>query len=68
MEHFNGILFHKSGPANKQHTNQPNPVTAFKSTEKIQGLTKFEIYNQMSFYGKSSDATSTFIIILFEIN
>ena len=21
MEHFNGILFHKSGPANKQHTN-----------------------------------------------
>jgi hypothetical protein len=23
MEHFNGILFLKSGPANKQHTNQP---------------------------------------------
>ena len=23
MEHFNGILFQKSGPANKQHTNQP---------------------------------------------
>ena len=23
MEHFNGILFHKSGPANEQHTNQP---------------------------------------------
>ena len=22
MEHFNGILFHKSAPANKQHTNQ----------------------------------------------
>jgi len=22
MEHFNGILFHKSEPANKQHTNQ----------------------------------------------
>jgi hypothetical protein len=22
MEHFNGILFHKSGTANKQHTNQ----------------------------------------------
>jgi hypothetical protein len=22
MEHFNGTLFHKSGPANKQHTNQ----------------------------------------------
>jgi hypothetical protein len=22
MDHFNGILFHKSGPANKQHTNQ----------------------------------------------
>jgi hypothetical protein len=22
MEHFNGILFHKSGLANKQHTNQ----------------------------------------------
>ena len=22
MEHFNGILFHKSGPANKQHINQ----------------------------------------------
>ena len=23
MEHFNGILFHKYGPANKQYTNQP---------------------------------------------
>ena len=23
MEYFNGILFHKSGPAKKQHTNQP---------------------------------------------
>jgi hypothetical protein len=23
MEQFNGILFHKSGPANKHHTNQP---------------------------------------------
>ena len=23
MEHLNGILFHKFGPANKQHTNQP---------------------------------------------
>ena len=23
MEHFDGILFHKSGLANKQHTNQP---------------------------------------------
>jgi hypothetical protein len=22
MEHFNGIFFHKSGPANKQHANQ----------------------------------------------
>ena len=22
MEHFKGILFHKSGPANKPHTNQ----------------------------------------------
>ena len=22
MEYFNGILFHNSGPANKQHTNQ----------------------------------------------
>jgi hypothetical protein len=29
MEHFNGILFHKSGPANKQHTNQPTPVKSF---------------------------------------
>ena len=24
MEHFNGILSHKSGPANKQYTNQLN--------------------------------------------
>ena len=23
MEHFNGILFHNSRPANKEHTNQP---------------------------------------------
>ena len=26
MEHLNGILFHKSGPANKQHTNQQTRV------------------------------------------
>ena len=26
MEHFNGILFHKSGPANKQHTNQQGTI------------------------------------------
>ena len=24
MEHFNGIPFQKSRPANKEHTNQPN--------------------------------------------
>ena len=26
MKHFNGILFQKSGPANKQHINQPTPA------------------------------------------
>jgi hypothetical protein len=26
MEHFNGILFHKSGSANKQHTNQSTKI------------------------------------------
>ena len=26
MEHFNDILFRKSGPANKQHTNQPKMI------------------------------------------
>ena len=26
MKHFNGIFFHKSGPANKQHTNQTTPT------------------------------------------
>jgi hypothetical protein len=30
MEHFNDILFHMSGPANKQYTNQPMNI--------IQGL------------------------------
>ena len=34
MEHFNSILFHKSGPANKQHTNQP--------TNQPMGRKKFE--------------------------
>ena len=29
MEHFNGTLFHKSGPANKQHTNQPTNQPTF---------------------------------------
>jgi hypothetical protein len=29
MEHFNCILFHKSGPVNKQHTNQPTFNTTF---------------------------------------
>ena len=27
IEHFNGILFHKFGPANKQHTNKPTNST-----------------------------------------
>ena len=27
MEHFNSILFHESGPANKQHTCQPTNIT-----------------------------------------
>jgi hypothetical protein len=27
MEHFNGILFQKSGPGNKQHTNIMNEWT-----------------------------------------
>ena len=27
MEHLTGILFHKSGPANKQHTNQVKKKT-----------------------------------------
>jgi hypothetical protein len=26
VEHFNSILFHKSGPANKQHTNQSSSL------------------------------------------
>ena len=30
MEHFNSILFHKSGPANKQHTNQSFPWKVLK--------------------------------------
>jgi hypothetical protein len=31
MEHFNGILFHKSGPANKQHTNQQSNISKYKT-------------------------------------
>jgi len=27
IEHFNGILFHKYGPANKQHTSKPTNNT-----------------------------------------
>jgi hypothetical protein len=26
LKHLNGILFHKSGPGNKQHTNQSNKI------------------------------------------
>jgi hypothetical protein len=29
MEHFNGILIHKSGPVNKQHTNQSIKYAAY---------------------------------------
>ena len=29
MEHFNGILLHKSGLANKQHTNQPPTIIGY---------------------------------------
>ena len=29
MEYLNGILFHKSGPDNKQHTNQPIGIWKF---------------------------------------
>ena len=32
MEHFNGILFHKSGPANKKHTNHSSNQIYRKET------------------------------------
>ena len=34
MEHFNAILFHKSGPTNKQHTNQLTPYKFRKFKKK----------------------------------
>jgi hypothetical protein len=30
MEHFNGIVFHKSGPADKQHTNESSILIEWK--------------------------------------
>jgi hypothetical protein len=35
MEHFNGILFHKSGPAKKQYTNQPTKTQCLLFTYRI---------------------------------
>ena len=37
MEHFNGIVLHKSGPANKQHTNHHVSVT-LNVSENLAGL------------------------------
>ena len=42
MEHFNGMLFRKSGPGNKQHTNQP---TNMRLNLKYSSVMKFSCYN-----------------------
>ena len=35
MEHFNGIFFHKYGPANKQNTNKPTYNTVANLRENV---------------------------------
>ena len=38
MEHFNGILFLKSGPANKQHTNKQLPISCRDQVDRYGSL------------------------------
>jgi hypothetical protein len=49
MEHFNGILFHKSGLANKQHTNRPTMISLIwiKTNRKLRLEDIFNIANYM---------------------
>jgi hypothetical protein len=44
MEHFNSILFHKFGPANKQHTNQLRKVQETNLELDMNGIRKVLAY------------------------
>ena len=46
IEHFNGILYHKSGPVNKQHTNQPVQARGQKKLQHPQDLLKMLYYDE----------------------
>ena len=48
MEHFNGILFHKSGTANKQHTNKPTHNTVANLGVNVRSFEKKAILTNMS--------------------
>ena len=41
MEHFNGILFYKSGPANKQHTNQSSILILDTSNLQLHSILQY---------------------------
>ena len=41
MGRFNGILFHKSGPANKQHSNRSSSYRLFSSAYLLHGVKAF---------------------------
>ena len=50
MKHFNGILFHKSEPANKQHTKQPTNVVEVPTQEYIDVLNEERSSNVIIFF------------------
>ena len=67
MEHFNDILFNKSGPANKQHTNQPtnqptNQSIAFTVIKTISSATvRVENWRLLRSFAMSACVTSTIL-------
>ena len=57
MEHFNGILFLKFGPSNKQHTNQPTNQPT-KLLEIIYIMVGRNLHNMSQLNGVESGAAN----------
>ena len=57
MEHFNGILFHKSGAVNKQNTNQPilYNIRLMKATVLAESSYFINFYRDLSDPAMSTD-------------
>ena len=75
MEYFKGILFHKSGPANKQHTSQsinqpyhkPTDVINRATADGSRGSRLGEFFSlSLSLFEHREDTNKIIILLLFE--